>query len=344
MDDAIQTYEINGIDDLEAIFARVISGEDIHIENLKLNFLESIDFKFFGDEEKYNGTLPASLAQGICEFQTEMYKVFTLIKYKTSNLQKLTAEDREAAELVFTIKPGCTEIITSIKELIDSFGNAFGKVTQGMSPRQKTTCFLFAVVVLGGAWVSTSYLDHQTQVETKTIELQQEEAKQRAESERMTILRDGMLSAIKEHEGVDTIERAEGIQEHTAKAYTGVLKGASDADKVTIRGASKIELSQSQVQEIIKNPIEKAKSEQQTLEVVIDSIKRSADKLTLSCHEPTGDDSFPIYVDTSFINDPDEIGLIFDAMKNNKTVKILGSYKIRSGVIEQGNASTISNP
>lgn len=56
-------------------FARVISGEDIHIENLKLNFLESIDFKFFGNEDKYNGTLPAGLVQGICEFQTEMYKV-----------------------------------------------------------------------------------------------------------------------------------------------------------------------------------------------------------------------------------------------------------------------------
>ena len=27
-----------------------------------------------------------------------------------------------------------------------------------------------------------------------------------------------------------------------------------------------------------------------------------------------------------------------------KTIKILGSYKVRSGVIEQGNASTISHP
>lgn len=46
MEDAIQAYEINDIDDIENIFGRVISGEEIHIENLKLNFLESIDFKF----------------------------------------------------------------------------------------------------------------------------------------------------------------------------------------------------------------------------------------------------------------------------------------------------------
>lgn len=44
MEDAIQAYEINDIDDIENIFGRVISGEEIHIENLKLNFLESIDF------------------------------------------------------------------------------------------------------------------------------------------------------------------------------------------------------------------------------------------------------------------------------------------------------------
>lgn len=344
MTETVAFYDINNLEDISSVFNRVVSGEEIHIENLNLNFLQTIDFKFYGDEEKYNGSLPASLAQGLCEFQTEMYKVYTLIKYKTDNLQKLTAEDRETAELMFSIDAGCTEIFTSLSDLIKSFGDAFGKVTQGMTPKQKTLCFLFALTVLGGGWLGTAYLDHRTAVEGKQEEVKLEEVQQRAESERLTILRDGMLSAIKANAGVDAIDRAEGIQEHTAKAYAGVLKGASDADKVIINGANRVELSQSDVQEIIKNPIEKAKSEQRTLEVTIDSIKRSADKLTLSCHEPTGEDSFPIYVDTSFISDKDEIGLVFDAMKENKTVKILGSYKIRAGVIEQGNASTISAP
>lgn len=141
---------INSLGDLETVFNSLMAGEDIRIENIKLNFFNSIDFKIYGDENKYNGTLPSSLAQGICEFQTEMYKVYTLIKYKTSNLQKLTIEDREAAELVFTINPGCTEIIASLKELFEAFGEAFAKVTQGMSPTQKTMCFLFALAVLGG--------------------------------------------------------------------------------------------------------------------------------------------------------------------------------------------------
>lgn len=340
----MKTININTFDEIESIFNRVVAGEEIHIENINLTFIESINFKFFGDEERYNGTLPASLAQGLCEFQSEMYRIYTLIKYKTDNLQKLSPEDRNTAELIFTINPGCSEIITAVKELVESFGEAFGKVTQGMSPRQKTMCFLFTVTVLGGAWLGSSYLEHRKKVELTQEENRMEESRQHAESERLTILRDGMLSAIKDKAGVDTIERAEAIQEHTAKAYTGILKGAVDADKVVIKGVNTVELSQKDVKEIIKNPIEKAKSEQLNLEVIIDSIKRSADKLTLSCHEPTGDHSFLIYVDTSFINDPDEIGLIFDSMKNNNSLKILGSYKVRSGIVEQGNASTISNP
>ncbi|MBZ4359219.1 hypothetical protein LAM19_23505, partial [Mycobacterium tuberculosis] len=86
----------------------------------------------------------------------------------------------------------------------------------------------------------TSYLESKASIEEKQQEIQLEDVKQKAEIERMTLLKDGMLSAIKEHAGVDTIERAEGIQEHTAKAFTGVLKGASDATHITITGVDKV--------------------------------------------------------------------------------------------------------
>ena len=336
--------EVSSLDDIESIFSRIDKGEEISIDRLKVDLFRSVNFKIYGDPERYNGTLPASLAQGLCEFQTEIYKVFTLIKYKTDNLQRLTSQDKEDAEIIFTIDEGCTDILAALTDLFEAFGKAFEKVTHGMSPAQKTLCFLFAVTVVGGAWVGTSYLEHHADVEIKQEDTKQEEAKVKSENERMTILRDGMLEAIRAKAGVDVVERAEGIQEHTAKAYTGILKGASDADKIVISGISSVELSQKDIHEIIKNPIEKAKNEERTLEVVIDSIKRSADKITISCREPTGDSSFPVSVDTSFIDDKDEIALLFDAMKENKTVKILGSYKVRSGIIEQGNASSISQP
>ncbi|ECK0653590.1 hypothetical protein FQU37_21200, partial [Salmonella enterica subsp. enterica] len=242
------------------------------------------------------------------------------------------------------IKPGCTEIITALKDLAETCGNAFDKVTQGMSPTQKTTCFLFAVALFGGAWVGTSYLKSEAEIAVKQEETKQQEAKIKSENERLTILKDGMLQAMRSNAGVDTIERAEGIQEHVSKAYTGVLKSVSDADRIEIDGATKLNLSQKDVHEIIKNPIEKAKKEERNLELVIDSIKRTAEKITLSCREPSSEESFPVSVDTSFIDDKDEIALLFDAMKENRTVKILGSYTIRAGVIENGNASTIARP
>lgn len=336
--------EVSSLDDIESLFARLDGGEEIPIESIKFELFNSVNFKIYGDPARYNGTLPSTLAQGLCEFQTEIYKVFTLIKYKTDNLQRLTGKDKEEAEIIFTIDEGCTDILAALTELFEAFGKAFEKVTHGMSPGQKTLCFLFAVTVIGGAWVGTSYLDNKAEVEVKQEETKLEEAKIKSENERMTILRDGMLEAIRAKAGVDAVERAEGIQEHTAKAYTGILKGASDADKIVISGASTVELSNKEIHELIKNPIEKAKTEEHNLELVIDGIKRSADKITISCREPTGESSFPVSVDTSFIDDKDEIALLFDAMKDNKTVKILGSYKVRAGVIEQGNASSISAP
>lgn len=338
------TITIDSIDALEAVYGRLQSGEEILVDQLKIELFNSVNFKIFGDPSRYNGTLPASLAQGLCEFQSEIYKVYTLIKYKTDNLQRLGVQDREDAEIIFSINPGCTEIVSEIKDLIKTCGDAFAKVTHGMSPNQKTTCFLFAVAVLGGAWIGSSYFKAQAEVIEKQEETKQQETRIQSENERLNTLKDGMLQAMRINAGVDTIERAEGIQEHVAKAYTGVLKGASDADRIEVSGVTKVDLSQEEVHELIKNPIEKAKTEERDIEVVIDSIKRSSEKLTLSCREPSSEESFPVSVDTSFIYDKDEIALIFDAMKDDKTVKILGSYKIRAGVIEHGNASTISKP
>lgn len=340
----MNTIMIDNVDSLEDVFRRIQSGEEIQIEQLKIKLFDSVKFKIFGDKDRYNGTLPASLAQGLCEFQTEMYKVYTLIKYKTDNLQRLGSADREEAEIIFSINPGCTEIISELSKFAESCGNAFEKVTHGMSGNQKTICFLFAITLFGGAWVSTSYLKSQSEIAAKQEDTKREETKQKAENERLSILKDGMLQAIRTNAGVDTIERAEGIQEHVSKAYTGVLKSASDADRIEIAGTTKLNLSQKDVQEIIKNPIEKAKKEERNLELVIDGIKRSAEKITLNCREPSSEDGFPVSVDTSFIDDKDEIALLFDAMKENKTVKILGSYTIRAGVIENGNASMIARP
>ena len=234
---------VSSLDDIESLFARLDGGEEITIDRIKLDLFNNVNFKIYGDPSRYNGTLPSPLAQGLCEFQTEIYKVFTLIKYKTDNLQRLTGKDKEEAEIIFTINEGCTDILAALTELFEAFGKAFEKVTHGMSPSQKTLCFLFAVTVIGGAWVGTSYLEKKAEVEVKQEETKLEEAKIKSENERMTILRDGMLEAIRAKAGIDAVERAEGIQEHTAKAYTGVLKGASDADKIVISGASTVELS-----------------------------------------------------------------------------------------------------
>ncbi len=52
-----------------------------------------------------------------------------------------------------------------------------------------------------------------------------------------------MLQAMRSNAGVDTIERAEGIQEHVSKAYTGVFKSVSDADRIKFMVRQSLNLS-----------------------------------------------------------------------------------------------------
>lgn len=75
--------------------------------------------------------------------------------------------------------------------------------------------------------------------------------------------------------------------------------------------------------------------------VEIDGIKRSPDKLTINCHEVGSESGFVVYVDLSFV-EPEEVSLLFDAFKKSSVIKIQGNFKVRSGIIEQGNLSSVT--
>lgn len=71
--------DISSLDDVARLLGRIHQGEEISIENIKIDFVNQISFKIYGDPERYNGTIPSSLAQGMCEFQTELYKAYMLV-------------------------------------------------------------------------------------------------------------------------------------------------------------------------------------------------------------------------------------------------------------------------
>jgi len=64
-------------------------------------------------------------------------------------------------------------------------------------------------------------------------------------------------------------------------------------------------------------------------------------KLTVTCHQVGSEASFIVYMDLSFV-EPQEVAILFDAFKKSSTVKIQGNFKVRGGVIEQANLSSVT--
>lgn len=334
--------KISTLKDMENILTLIQKGEDIEVESLDFSSLKRLEIKIYGDEERYNGTLPSSLCYGLCDFQNELLKTYCLIKYKTDNLRYLKNADRDLLEVVFEIKPGCTELLASLTDFTKACGDAFSKMTEGMSGTQKTACMVILILSLAGGSLIYTQIEAKHDIAVQKIDAQKDEAKAKTENERMIILRDGMLDAIHKSDGADGEQVAEGIKLHTAKAYEGILKPLTDADKVEINGAAgKIQLSQNDIHTYVSNPIQKAQHYDQVLEVGIDAIKKSPDKLTVTCHKVGSDANFVVYVDLSFV-EPQEVALLFDAFKKSSTVKMQGNFKIRAGVIEQANLSSVT--
>lgn len=339
----IESIKIGSLPDIENVLSRIQCGEEIPVESLDFSELEKLQIKIFGSESKYNGTLPSSLCYGICDFQNELLKTYALIRYKTDNLRHLKNADREMLEVFFEIKPGCTDLLAGLTEFTKACGDAFSKMTHGMTGTQKTACMMLLILSITGGILINSSIEVSHDAQVHKIEADKEKAKSVSENERMTILRDGMLIAILGNETTnpDAQAVANGITGHSAKAYEGILKMLTDADKVLVNGAAgSIKMSQKDVQDFVRNPTEKLIHNDMSISVEIDGIKRSPEKLTVNCHEVGTESVFVVYVDLSFVEE-EEVSLLFDAFKKSNVIKIQGNFKTRAGVIEQGNISSI---
>jgi hypothetical protein len=339
----IESIKIKSLSDIESVLSRIQSGEDVPVETLDFSGLKKLQIKIYGDENKYNGTLPSSLCYGICDFQNELLKTYALIRYNTDNLRHLKHADRELLEVVFEIKPGCTDLLAGLTDFTKACGDAFSKMTHGMTGTQKTACMMLLILSITGGVLIHSLVEASHDTQNQKIEADKDKEKSKSESERMTILRDGMLQAIHSNgtANPDAQAVANGIVEHSAKAYEGILKPLTDADKVVVNGAAgSVEMSQKDVQDFVSNPTEKLIHNDRLISVEIDGIKRSPDKLTVNCREVGAESGFVVYVDLSFVEE-DEVSLLFDAFKKSNVIKIQGNFKTRSGVIEQGNVSSV---
>ncbi|EMM0854453.1 hypothetical protein ISO73_16325 [Morganella morganii subsp. morganii] len=327
------SIKITNLSEISAVLYRIKQGEQIGIDQIDLSSLANVKIKAYGDGDQFSGQLTSSICSGLRDFHTELLKVYCIIRYGSDNLRYLKDSEKEALEVIFKIDPGCTQILVEMKEFISACGDAFKKVTEGMNGNLKATCYIATVLTVAGYFAFDNYSDRQT-----NLEAAQAEASTQIEQQR--ILKDAVLEALKINgEKPPMIDE---IETKASQAYEKALKPLSDADKVEIYSAGKESvLGNKELNEFIANPTPKLETSESTKILEIEGIKRSPEKLTVTCSERGSDISFTLYVDLSFINQT-EVDILFDAFKKNKPVSVQGSYKERSGIIERANASTIT--
>ncbi|MCX7127509.1 hypothetical protein [Aeromonas sp.] len=343
------SYKVSTLEQLAHIVDQLSQGIAIEVDQIDWSGLEQLKFTLEGDPTKFNGTLTSGMCKGLYDLQMEFYKIFTLVKYQTDNLQRLKNSEKEQLELVFTVDEGCTEIIGELKDFIKTIGEAFSSMTTGMSGAQKTGCYILTVFALTGGVVGWHLADLDAEKHKTDSAAKQTAAQSDAENERMRILKDGLITiargdvlsqpaqVTKEVEELTT-----GVVTHSAKAHEHVLKSALDADSVTINGIGEVKLGNKEINSYVQSPTEPLKAFEKTLKVEIDSIKRNGDRILISCHLESDDDSsFTAVADTSFL-DPSEIHTLFDAFRDGQPIEVHGSFKSRGGVIESGQLSSVT--
>ncbi|KNH57913.1 hypothetical protein [Vibrio cholerae] len=332
--------QVTTVSDFESLLKKVANEqEDFQLKDIDLTKLYPVlGLKLSGDEERLNGQLTSTICKGLTEFHLDLQKAYCIVRYNTDNLQKLRSKDKKQLEVIFKVESGCTNIIADITALLESLKDVVHKATDNMTGRQKTAFFISIVFSIGGAYTFSTYADLQkaelaSNQEIKLAELNKGQ---------IDTFTDTLFKIVQESNLAS--EKQLRVNEQIAKGYQGLIKTAllSGANTFEFTGVNTASLDQTAAQDLITN-------NQPTLETIeanygleISSIKRTADdNLTITASLEGSDETFNVAVNTTFI-EQSEVDMLFEGFKNNQLVYVEGSYKIRSGVIEKANASSIS--
>jgi len=169
---------------------------------------------------------------GFIEFQKAIYRTFALARYNSTNVNRLTQDEKDALELWVKVDVGSSRFTVDIQALLERFVEKAGdKVT----PK---SLVIIALIVATGYFGDSSFKNYMEERRlTRVAELQSEEriaeleAKRYAESldvQRMQILAD----AVKDE------PRAANIREYADDAHRDLVRSVRKAEESSIGGVT----------------------------------------------------------------------------------------------------------
>lgn len=162
--------------------------------------------------ENYHGSIPGELARGLWEYQAELYRAGAFVLTGALDYRRLSPEQRQSLELVFDIYEGSTDAEAETQ----GYWSVLKHALQGMTGTQKVVTMTLVGLILAGALTIYGVNGQMTQV-----------ALAKENTAQMEVVRKAAAgNAI-----------AKAIEESNDRGITAVVKGAADAEEISINRA-----------------------------------------------------------------------------------------------------------
>lgn len=220
----------------------------------------------------------------------------------------------------------------------------FTGLTNGMTGKQKVFTYTAFAIAIGGTVVGSKWIDNQKEIEITKIETAASQAKTQSENDVLKQAFQTIQTVAVESSTPRFKQAIQAIEEHTEKAYSEIVRSASDAEQITISNGTntEIKLDKPQLNKIVDDLTaqEKATTEPDTLDLYIDGVKRQEGKISIFARTLSGE-SFTANIDPDMLGD-DGVNTIIDRIKDINSIKLSGMIKRRAGKIEQATFSAIA--
>ena len=202
---------------------------DPETSQLDFSAAEWVNFHVNYKGPKLQRTLTPSLMLGIVEYQRSLYRAIALVTKGDSRITKLTDDEKDEFELLFTVEEGSTDLLAKAQEIIDAVS---GKVFDNMTSAHKMICVLVIALLFFGSQGFEAYLS--SSAEVRKIEAQADRDKELTEiikglsSERSKIV----------DKAAEAVPQAGEVREEAASAYDNIVRNAGGVDSITVQGVS----------------------------------------------------------------------------------------------------------
>ncbi|AZI13574.1 hypothetical protein ACU6T4_11260 [Avibacterium paragallinarum] len=144
-----------------------LNSKDFELPNIEFNGYPNLFFNVKGST--YSSTLTTPLLNALSELILEIQKSYCLIKYETSNLQRLTLEDRKNIDIIFKIKEGSSEGESDNTQIANGIFSVIKDGMVGMNGWQKLAVLVTFLGIIGGLgykWLDNQAIEQATSAAT----------------------------------------------------------------------------------------------------------------------------------------------------------------------------------